>query len=801
MSSLLGTRLGHYQFLDLLGKGGMGEVYVGYDETLDRRVALKVLHAGLHPSPERKSRFLREARVLSQLAHPNICQIFDYLDSEQTHVLVLELIQGQTLTQARQRGLDPRQKLLIAEQIAGALLAAHEKGIIHRDLKPDNVMLTDDLQVKVLDFGLSRLQDEGPPLAPPTRTQAPAPASPEEAPGFAAADTLPPGFDPPSEGDPEPGTLASGATLRVLPGPGGPSSPYAALSTPNLTVLGTIMGTPGYMSPEQARGEVTTAASDQFSFGVLLQELFTGRPPFEPGLEPAVLLRRMQRGETLPVEGVEADLEALIRRLKAPAPAARPSSLDTVERLAWIRARPQRRQRKILQGAAMAILLLFGAAMTVQTVRASRAERATRQEAEKAKAVADFLLGIFQVSDPDEARGNTVTARELLDQGAARIEADLHSQPRVQADLMATMGVVYTKLGLYAQAEPLLRASLERRERLLGPWHPDLAQSLNGLGVLFVDLGQYGKAEPLLQRSLAIREQALGPGNPDVANSLGALAGLYRRQGRFKEAEPLYQRSRALWERAPQAHPRDLAAALNSLALLYLDQNQLALAEPLFLRSLQLWEGALGPDHPELANVNNNLALLYERKGALPKAEALFQRALAIREKNLGPGHPKTAMACANLAHCLRGQGKLAQAELLFNRSLAIYEQALGPDPVNPNVANCLDGLGQVYYLQGRFQLARDLFRRCLRINEQVLGPRSEEAVGNLYNLGCVSAKMGRRAEALGFLHRTLAAWNGAPWLASMATDDDLAALRGDPEFTRMVAEVGRKVISAHPGP
>ena len=809
MPSLLGTRIGHFRIVDLLGQGGMGEVYVGYDEKLERRVALKIIRSDRRLDADVKSRFLREARVLSQLAHPNICQIFDCIESGGIDILVLELIDGRSLTKAMKKGLDYRQKLDIADQIAGVLMAAHEKGIVHRDLKPDNVMLTDGDQVKVLDFGLSRLQrDEV------TKT------------------LVPPRAEEPTHADPS-GLAAEAGRLLADEGTARPSSSSPVAESVALTTMGTILGTLSHMSPEQARGEVASTASDLYSFGLILQELFTGKPPYEKGLDPAVLQQKVMAGETLPADGIDTELATLIGRLKSFSPAIRPSAVDTAERLAWIRHKPLRRRKKILIAAAMVVLTLFGVAMTFQTIRATRAEKAARQEAGISKQVSEFLVGLFKVSDPGEAKGNNVTARELLDKGAEKIQKELKDQPEIQARLMDTMGVVYLKLGLYLRAQPLLETALAIREKALGPDHPDVAKALNNLANLYNNQGNYAKAEPLWRRSLKIREKALGPDHPDVAKSLNGFVNLYSDQGKYAEAEPLCQRSLRILEKALGPNDPDVAVALNNLAILCARQGKYGEAEPLFQRSLKIREKTLGPDHPDVASALNNLANICAEQGKFKDAEPLFQRNLKIREKTLGPDHPDVASALNNLANlykgegryadaeplCLRslkirekalgpdhpevaesllglanlytGQGKYADAEPLYQGSLKIYEKALGPD--SRYVAANLTNLANVYTYQGKYGDAEPLFQRSLKIYEKALGPDHPEVASVLYSLGCLNARRGKRAEALGFLRRALSIAGDRPVMGSIGKEPDLVSLHGTPEFERIVAEVNKR--------
>ncbi len=229
-----GTRLGHYRVTGRVGAGGMGEVYRAHDENLGRDVALKILTDRLVGSAELDERFEREARAVAALSHPNILVIHDFGREGATAYAVSELLEGETLRQRleAQSPLPPRQAIAIARDIARGLAAAHEKRIVHRDIKPANVFLTAGGAVKILDFGLARSHD--------------APADP-------LAETLP------------------------APAAGGPARAGAAVE---LTTPGELMGTAGYMSPEQVRGEVATPRSDVFALGCVLHEMLSGRSPF-----------------------------------------------------------------------------------------------------------------------------------------------------------------------------------------------------------------------------------------------------------------------------------------------------------------------------------------------------------------------------------------------------------------------------------------------------------------------------------------------------------------------------------------
>jgi len=219
-----GTKLGPYEIVSPLGAGGMGEVYCARDTRLDRTVAIKVLPESLADDADRLQRFQQEARVLSTLNHPNLLAIYDVGAQSRTHYLVSEFLEGHTLREAM--GADPLPSRKVSEyglQIANGLSAAHDKGIVHRDLKPENIFVTKDEHVKILDFGLAKLSQDA-------------------------------------------------ASLTAA---------NATLTTPALTAAGTVMGTVGYMSPEQVRGQSVDHRADIFSLGAILYEMASGKRAFK----------------------------------------------------------------------------------------------------------------------------------------------------------------------------------------------------------------------------------------------------------------------------------------------------------------------------------------------------------------------------------------------------------------------------------------------------------------------------------------------------------------------------------------
>src|ERR1044071_887437 len=366
--SLQGKRYGHIRVEGILGQGGMGNVYAGFDETLTRRVALKVLHRHASFDAESRARLVREARTLSRLDHPNICRIHDFIENGDSDVLVLELIDGQTLEQALADGLSFAEKLRVARDVASVLMAAHRAGVLHRDLKPENVMLTKSGEVKVLDFGLARWVEQktksGKHLAlPPDAMEAPPPAA------------------PPDERWHDVERDATAVMERDR---------HDTPVRMHETAYGVTVGTPLFMSPEQDRGEALPTASDIYSFGLMLQSMFSGREPYPDGLDSHEILLFAARGQSLPVTGLRHDVTALIKALKAFAPSDRPTAADAVQRLEHIIGAPKRKLRDAV-AAALAVAFLFGGWKYTTTLQ--RAESEARMRRSQANALIGFMLG------------------------------------------------------------------------------------------------------------------------------------------------------------------------------------------------------------------------------------------------------------------------------------------------------------------------------------------------------------------------------------------------------------------------
>jgi eukaryotic-like serine/threonine-protein kinase len=731
------VRAGPYRLLERIGRGGMGEVFRAErdDGQYTQTVAIKVIRAGF-VTPELLRRFRAERQILARLQHAGIARLLDgaVADDGQPY-LAMEYVAGRSITDycdAARLGVEAR--LHLFRSVCDAVQYAHRNLVVHRDLKPSNILVTADGVVKLLDFGIAKLLAEADDGAAPTRT------------------------------------------LPVL--------------------------TPEYAAPEQVRGQPVTTATDVYALGLLLYELLCGvRAQSAPTLTPAALERAICETDPPPPSaalpaGAPADVQARVaarggsldrlrRRLHGDLdtivatalrkdPARRYASVDllsadierhltglpVVARADTLRYRTGKFLRRhrigVAATAAVTLSLALGLGIAVTgLVRAQRAEERALDDARTAGQVSDFLVELFRVNTPGEARGNTVTARELLDRGAERVATQLDSQPVVQARLLRTMGQAYDALGLYDPALALFEQELDIERARTGERSAEVAAALGRLAGIHGNRGDYARSRDLARAALDIQEGIQPVDSTELATTLNQLGTAHGRLGELDDARAALERAFALDERRLGADHGRLASPLNNLAILHWQQGDVAAAAPLFQRALALWERDYGAEHPVVAHVVNNLALVSKQAGDFAQARAFHERALAIREKALPAGHPDIAESLNNLGSLLLDTREYDEARRLLERALELRERALGPD--HAYVATTLNNLGFALIGLGDAATARPPLERAHAILELSVGADHAMTSYPLLGLARISRMNGELDDAERGFRRVIA--------------------------------------------
>lgn len=760
--------IGNYALVKKLGEGGMGQVWLAEQTApVRRQVALKLIRVGMYDDAILR-RFESERQSLAIMDHPSIAKVFDAgTTPDGQPYFVMEYVQGLPITAYCDRHkLKIRDRLELFIRVCEGVQHAHQKATIHRDLKPANILVTEvdgKPTPRIIDFGLAK---------------ALTPQAPEMM----------------------------------------------------LTQVGGFVGTPSYMSPEQTNPDAhdIDTRADVYSLGVILYELLTGFLPFDSKqwlkLPLHEVLRQLREEEPprpstkvetqkessaslatarsampnqlvnllqgdldwITMKAIEKDKE---RRYGTPSELAadvrRYLSYEPVEaRPASVGYRLQKyvRRHRVMVGVAAGVVILL-ASFTV--VQAEQLRRTTR-ERDRANRITDFMTSMFNVSDPSEARGNTVTAREILDKASAAIDTGLSKDPELQAEMMHVMGMVYDNLGLYSRAQPLEQRAVDIRKSILGTRNPDTLSAMNSLANVFASEGRYTDSEKVDRETLNLRRRVLGPENIETLKSMSNLARDLSREGRYADAEKQDRATLKIMQRVLGPENEDTLASMNNLAEALRMEGQYPEAENLDRDTLAIRQRVLGADHPETLQSMNNLALLLDDESHYAEAEKLHRQTLEIKRRVLGPDHPDTLSAMNNLARDLQDEGQYAEAESLQRHALEVQTRILGPDHTD-RLTTMADLAGTLMQMH-KYADAQKLLSEAQGIQLRVFGPDNPDTAVTTYNLGSVAAHLGQRDAALAFLRQAVD--HGLPPDADsgMDADPDLKSLHGDPRFTGLVA-------------
>jgi tetratricopeptide (TPR) repeat protein/tRNA A-37 threonylcarbamoyl transferase component Bud32 len=711
-------RAGPYRLIDLVGRGGMGDVYraVRDDDHFKKIVAVKLVRPDIAGALE-EDRLRAERQILACLEHPGIARLLDGGATEDGRpFLVMEYVDGTRLdTFAEAHGLDTRARIELFRAVCAAVQHAHQNLVVHRDLKPANILVTGEGVPKLLDFGIAKLLD---------------PSASRE------------------------------ATHTAFP-----------------------QMTPAYASPEQVRGEPITTATDVYSLGAVLYELVAGvrahrlsgsslqravceevpeRPSVAARTDPArATTRRVART-------VGSDLDAIVMKALRKEPGRRYATVEAFsdDLQCYLEGRPVTARRGTfryragkfvrrnwqavgLGTAALALLAAFAANSASQARRLAR-------ERDRAERVTGFLVELFRISDPGEARGNAVTAREMLDRGAARIETDLKDDPDVRAELLDALGRAHMGLGLYGQAHALLERSLGLRRAAGGAEDVKTAAGLDILGNARFARGDYAGAETHHREALALRRRLLPGGHVLVAESLTHLGTALRaRRPDSREAEALFLEAIAMKRSLLGADHGDLTNPMNELAFILRDRGDLDGAEALLRECVSIRRRRGTDGMPQFAAFLNSLGIVLQRKGDYDGADAHFRESLAVKRALHGTEHPSLAVTLANLGGVARDRGEYTTAEGLQRDALSMIRKFLGAE--HPRVASFTADLAVTLADSGERTEADALHREALAMTIRLLGDRHATVPVRLGELARLQKAQGALSEAEGSYRRALA--------------------------------------------
>lgn len=460
------------------------------------------------------------------------------------------------------------------------------------------------------------------------------------------------------------------------------------------------------------------------------------------------------------------------------------------------RREQQRRNRRlaIVAGSAMAGMVLTSGLAAYALVQRAAAQRQTLRaeaEAETAKQTTNFLVDLFRISDPSEARGNTVTAREMLDKGAARIDRELANQPAIQATLMDTLGTVYMGLGLYGQARPLLDGAVAKRRSFgadpgvlskslshLGEVQflqanyavseqnyreaiayesaqPDtpqnravLAKSVHGLGEVLEHEGRYADAEQSFRKALELQRQVLGPVHEDVARTLQDLAKVIYENGDLKAAIPVMRQALAMQRQLNGSLPGPgLADAIQNLGMMLFYYGDNDAAEKLFVETLAMKRRVLGDKHPEVAISLGYLGAIQQNRGNLAKAEAMFREELAIQRQAVGERHPEVANILNDIAFVEYDRGHKQAALATEREAYGILRELFPGD--HPDVARFENRIGFWLILDRQYAQADHDLQEALAMRRRLLGDKHPDVAASLDHVAILQVARGQYAAAL----------------------------------------------------
>lgn len=825
------TYIDRYLLLERVGAGGMGEVYAAHDPELDRRIAIKLLHAG-----QEGATLQREAQAIARVVHENVISVFDVGTHGGDVFIAMELVAGTTLAAwLRERPRSQREIIDVFVRAGRGLAAAHAAGLVHRDFKPENVLVGRDGIVRVTDFGLAGRPGDreirggtAGYMAPEQRAGADVDARVDQ---FAFCVALEQALDAPPAWLRR--TLARGRDDR-------PAMRFASMNDLLAAVLHdprrrwhrlsaglaalAVIGVAGALVQRNlsaASSPVCTGASARIAETwnpsrarrIHAAFLASGKPyaeaawgVFERGIDryrdgwvamhtEACLATRVRREHSEQLldermaclEDRRGELAGFVRVFFAPDVTAIESAGTAVQRLSSVESCGDvSEQRRAARGTVDPVHTVRVIALRARLAEARALDDASRFAAalpivrkviEGARAVGDKLLladALLLEGDVLASKGDAPAAEPVLFAAIAAADAAGADEMRARGwtTLVRVLGTDRAKLEQARSIAELARATSER----LGA-RPQLVANLAfALVPILTQAGELEAAERAAREALAIEEQIGGPDNLLLATALGYLANIQLAQGHYPEARALYGRELEIVERSLGAdHPRVARTIDNrGISAFYAGHYADALAD--HERAIAISERALGPEHPDLAVSLGNAATAIYGLGETAKAAEYFARAIAVFERARDADHPTLATLHMNLGSAYAELERIADARIQYQRALGIQRRVLGP--AHGDVGLTLAANAELFNDEGRPDEAVAEYRRALAIMELALGPGHPDVASALVGIGRSELTLDHRAAALVALERAVAIYQASEVAPEPVADARFALAR-----------------------